>query len=85
MKIFYLLFFIPLLGVCDEFGYPDYLGQEQPQNIQPYDVELNKYGQGVGQDQYGHPVRHDPLIEVQPNAYGLGVGQDQYGRPVYGE
>ena len=76
-----ILFLIPVIGICDEFS----LGQEQPQQIQPYNVELNKYGQGIGQDQFGRAVRHDPLLEVKPNAYGLGVGQDQYGRPVYGQ
>lgn len=46
-------------------------------------VKRNAYGAGIGMDQYGRPVRHDPLLHIAPNAYGLGVGMDQYGRPVH--
>jgi hypothetical protein len=46
-------------------------------------VELNAYGPGVGMDQFGRAVPHDPMLQVTPNAYGLGVGMDQFGRPVY--
>ncbi len=44
-------------------------------------VALNAYGMGVGMDQYGRPVRHDPMLEIH-GSYGLGVGMDQYGRPI---
>ena len=45
-------------------------------------VQLNAYGLGMGMDQYGRAVPHDPMLQVTPNVYGLGVGMDQYGRPV---
>lgn len=45
-------------------------------------VKLNAYGHGMGADQFGRAVLHDPLLQVEPNAYGLGVGMDQFGRPV---
>jgi len=46
-------------------------------------VKLNAYGLGVGMDQFGRAVQHDPFLQVEPNAYGLGVGMDQFGRPVH--
>ncbi|PSH68580.1 hypothetical protein CU102_12510 [Phyllobacterium brassicacearum] len=45
-------------------------------------VQLNAYGLGMGMDQYGRAVPHDPMLQVTPNAYGLGVGMDHYGRQV---
>ncbi len=49
-------------------------------------VEPNAYGLGMGKDQYGRAVPHDPLFQdgVKRDAYGLGTGMDQFGRPAPG-
>ena len=56
-------------------------------------IKPNAYGMGVGENQYGQPVKivpvhssgssySDPLLTIKQDAYGMGVGSDQYGRPV---
>lgn len=50
-------------------------------------VELNRYGSGVGMDQYGRAISHEPNLQLKQDAYGPGVHMDQYGRAVkqYGD
>lgn len=56
-------------------------------------VTPDRYGSGIGSDQYGRPVVQqpvtapadappDPTLKVTPDRYGPGLGADQYGRPV---